>query len=186
MAVFSKLLRPGLPLDQLLLNPSSRRPLLILLASLLIVRPNPFKSFSWSTSSSTPTTSNALDLPIHTQSQLVKDATHFPLLPTQTSAKPSPGLGLSFLPQLRSLLRIVLPSLYTREAFLITVYSTFLVLRTVLSIAVARLDGRIVRDLVSADGKGFLTGLGLWFVLAVPSIYTNSMVRCISAFPSSV
>ncbi|KAG1717440.1 hypothetical protein EDB19DRAFT_1815165 [Suillus lakei] len=46
-----------------------------------------------------------------------------------------------------------------------------------LSIAVARLDGRIVRDLVSADDKGFLTGLGLWFALVVPSIYTNSMIR---------
>jgi hypothetical protein len=47
----------------------------------------------------------------------------------------------------------------------------------VLSIAVARLDGRLVRDIVSADGKGFLKGLGLWFALAVPSTYTNTMVR---------
>lgn len=40
----------------------------------------------------------------------------------------------------------------------------------------ARLDGRIVRDLVSADGKGFLKGLGLWFLMAIPSTYTNTMV----------
>ncbi|THH15030.1 hypothetical protein EW146_g5392 [Bondarzewia mesenterica] len=53
----------------------------------------------------------------------------------------------------------------------------FLVLRTVLSVGVAKLDGRIVRDLVSANGKGFLCGLGLWFLLAVPSIYTNSMIH---------
>jgi hypothetical protein len=58
----------------------------------------------------------------------------------------------------------------------VLLHSTFLVLRTVLSIAGARLDGRIVRDLVSADAKGFLKGLGLWFALAVPSTYTNSMV----------
>jgi ATP-binding cassette, subfamily D (ALD), peroxisomal long-chain fatty acid import protein len=51
------------------------------------------------------------------------------------------------------------------------------VLRTVLSVVVARLDGRIVRDLVSADGKGFIRGLGLWFLLAIPSTYTNSMVN---------
>jgi ATP-binding cassette, subfamily D (ALD), peroxisomal long-chain fatty acid import protein len=55
-------------------------------------------------------------------------------------------------------------------------HSVFLILRTMLSIAVARLDGMIVRDLVSADAKGFLKGLGLWFALAVPSTYTNSMV----------
>lgn len=59
-----------------------------------------------------------------------------------------------------------------------------------------RLDGRIVRDLVCAfcncnryysltmlkvraDGKGFLKGLGLWFLLAIPSTYTNSMVPTI-------
>ena len=55
-------------------------------------------------------------------------------------------------------------------------HSFFLVLRTVLSIGVARLDGRIVRDLVSADGRGFAKGIGLWFLLAIPSTYTNSMV----------
>lgn len=30
---------------------------------------------------------------------------------------------------------------------------------------------------VSADGKGFLKGIGLWFMLAIPSTYTNTMVR---------
>lgn len=55
-------------------------------------------------------------------------------------------------------------------------HTSFLVFRTVLSVAVARLDGRIVRDLVSANGKGFLKGIGLWFALAVPSTYTNVMV----------
>lgn len=29
---------------------------------------------------------------------------------------------------------------------------------------------------VSADGKGFLKGIGLWFALAIPSTYTNTMV----------
>ena len=42
---------------------------------------------------------------------------------------------------------------------------------------VARLDGMIVRDIVKADGKGFLKGLALWFLLAIPSTFTNSMVR---------
>lgn len=164
MAIFSK----PLDLNELFRNQSSRRPLLVLLASVLILRSRLFKPFTNKSSSST---SNALGLPTHSQSELAIDAVHFPLV------NASPGLGLPFVHQLRSLLRIVLPSLYTREALLLTAHSTFLVLRTVLSIAVARLDGRIVRDLVSADGKGFLTGLALWFALAIPSIYTNSMIR---------
>ena len=29
---------------------------------------------------------------------------------------------------------------------------------------------------VSANGKGFIRGLGWWFALALPSTYTNAMV----------
>lgn len=162
MAIFSK----PLNLNELFRHHSSRRQLFILFATVLILRSRLFKPFSTNKSSS-----SASNQPTHSQSELAFDAVHFPLV------NASPGLGLPFVHQLRSLLRIVLPSLYTREALLLIAHSTFLVLRTVLSIAVARLDGRIVRDLVSADGKGFLTGLGLWFALAIPSIYTNSMVR---------
>ncbi|KAG1772010.1 ABC transporter transmembrane region 2-domain-containing protein [Suillus placidus] len=164
MAIFSKPFNP----NELFRHQSSRRPWFVLLATVLILRSrlfNPFTNKSSSNKSESSSTSNALGR------ELAFDAVHFPLV------NASPGLGLPFVHQLRSLLRIVLPSLYTREALLLTAYSTFLVLRTVLSIAVARLDGRIVRDLVSADGKGFLTGLALWFALAIPSIYTNSMIR---------
>ncbi|KAG1853612.1 ABC transporter transmembrane region 2-domain-containing protein [Suillus tomentosus] len=157
MAIFSKPLNP----NELFRHQSSRRPLLVLIATVLILRSRLFKPFRNKTSSTTT----------YSQSELAIDAVHFPLV------NATPGLGLPFVHQLRSLLRIVLPSLHTREALLLTAHSTFLVLRTVLSIAVARLDGRIVRDLVSADGKGFLTGLALWFALAIPSIYTNSMIR---------
>jgi hypothetical protein len=37
---------------------------------------------------------------------------------------------------------------------------------------------------VSADGKGFLKGIGLWFALAVPSTYTNTMV-CLVIYPAT-
>ena len=52
--------------------------------------------------------------------------------------------------QLRAIFfRIAFPSWRSKESMTIVLHSFFLVLRTVLSIAVARLDGRIVRDLVS-------------------------------------
>lgn len=78
--------------------------------------------------------------------------------------------------QLVAILRIVFPSITSKESGILILHTFFLVTRTVLSVYVAHLDGRIVRDIVSADGKGFLRGLGWWFALAIPSTYTNSMV----------
>lgn len=70
----------------------------------------------------------------------------------------------------------MIPNSKSKEVFLLALHTAFLVLRTYLSVLVARLDGMIVRDLVTANGRGFLRGLGLWFALAIPSTYTNSMV----------
>ncbi|KAH9926703.1 ABC transporter transmembrane region 2-domain-containing protein [Fomitopsis serialis] len=97
------------------------------------------------------------------------------------SASHKPGLDKSFLRQLLAILRVAFPTYHSKEAIILFAHTFFLVFRTVLSVAVARLDGRIVRDLVSADGKGFLKGLGLWFALAVPSTYTNVMIRHLQA-----
>ncbi|PPR01356.1 hypothetical protein CVT24_006310 [Panaeolus cyanescens] len=109
-------------------------------------------------------------------SKFKEDAPYFPPLSVEQTLKPS--LSLEFLAQLRAILfRIAIPSISSSETGIVALHSTFLVLRTVLSILVARLDGRIVRDIVKADGKAFLRGLGLWFLLAIPSTITNSMIR---------
>ncbi|KAI0065247.1 hypothetical protein BV25DRAFT_1851548 [Artomyces pyxidatus] len=99
----------------------------------------------------------------------------FPPIPA--AAKNKPNVDRVFFNQLLALLRIAFPSYRSKEVAIVFVHSVFLVLRTVLSVGVAKLDGKIVRALVSADGKGFLRGLGLWFLLAIPSTYTNSMIR---------
>ncbi|CAO1628231.1 unnamed protein product [Parajaminaea phylloscopi] len=87
------------------------------------------------------------------------------------------GVNKEFFRQLRALFKIMIPHSNAKEVFIFCLHTSFLVLRTYLSVLVARLDGRLVRDLVSANGKGFLRGLGLWFLLAIPSTYTNSMIR---------
>ncbi|KAK4685379.1 hypothetical protein P7C73_g4775, partial [Tremellales sp. Uapishka_1] len=103
------------------------------------------------------------------------------------------GVNKRFWKMLYAVLKIAFPSKAGKEAFLLVLHTFFLVIRTVLSVMVARLDGRIVRDLVSvkmrrlgdlaelskvsANGRGFLRGLGWWFVLALPSTYTNAMIR---------
>ncbi|KAH9835223.1 ABC transporter transmembrane region 2-domain-containing protein [Rhodofomes roseus] len=110
-------------------------------------------------------------------SVIADNARNFPPIP----AAHKPGIDKTFLRQLLAILRVALPTYRSKEAFILCAHTFFLVFRTILSVAVARLDGRIVRDLVSADGKGFLKGLGLWFALAVPSTYTNVMIRHLQA-----
>ncbi|KAF7795588.1 hypothetical protein EIP86_006751 [Pleurotus ostreatoroseus] len=106
------------------------------------------------------------------KSKFASDASDFPLV-----SQDKPGLNKGFLRQLFAILRIAFPSWHSKEIFILVLHSFFLVSRTVLSVGVARLDGRLVRDIVSADGKGFLKGLGLWFLLAIPSTYTNTMIH---------
>lgn len=87
------------------------------------------------------------------------------------------GVNKEFRRQLTSIAAILFPNWHTKEAGLLVLHSIFLILRTYLSVVVARLDGRIVRDLVNGHGKRFLTGLLYWFAIAIPATYTNSMIR---------
>ncbi|KAI8150103.1 ABC transporter transmembrane region 2-domain-containing protein [Fennellomyces sp. T-0311] len=101
---------------------------------------------------------------------------HKPLFPVVDVVK-KVGVNDEFIRQLRAIAKIIFPHYHTKEVFLLILHSVFLVLRTYLSVVVARIDGRIVRDLVSGRGKRFLTGLGYWFAIAIPATYTNSMIR---------
>lgn len=87
------------------------------------------------------------------------------------------GVDREFFRQVRALLRIIFPSIYAKEVYMFVAHTCFLVLRTYLSLLVARLDGYLVKSLISADLKGFLRGLGMWAALAVPATYTNAMIR---------
>ena len=45
-----------------------------------------------------------------------------------------------------------------------------------MTVLIARIDGRIVKDLVAGDFNSFLHTLGLFMGMAIPATYTNSMV----------
>ncbi|WRT65920.1 uncharacterized protein IL334_002871 [Kwoniella shivajii] len=79
--------------------------------------------------------------------------------------------------RLKRLLRIVIPSLKSREAVMLALHSAFLVARTGLSLYVAELDGRIVSSLVTAQPALFLLNLARWLLVAIPATYTNSMLE---------
>lgn len=66
---------------------------------------------------------------------------------------------------MKKLLPIVLPGIYSKEAFFLLVHTAFLVSRTFLSIYVAQLDGTIVKALVDRDLPNFIWNLLKWYNL---------------------
>ncbi|KAK4539738.1 hypothetical protein LTR36_010391 [Oleoguttula mirabilis] len=88
-----------------------------------------------------------------------------------------PGLNMAFLHQFGALANIVIPRWRSKETGLLITHATFLLLRTYLSLVVARLDGEIVRDLVAGKGRAFLLGIAKWLSIGAVSSYTNSMIK---------
>lgn len=86
-------------------------------------------------------------------------------------------LNREFFKNLLRLLKICIPGWRSKEFRLIISHSIFLVLRTMISLYVAELDGRLVSSLVRGKGSEFLKGLVWWMTVAIPATFTNSMVR---------
>jgi ATP-binding cassette subfamily D (ALD) long-chain fatty acid import protein len=86
-------------------------------------------------------------------------------------------LNREFFKNLLRLLKICIPGWKSKELRLLIGHSVFLVLRTMISLYVAELDGRLVSNLIRGKGREFLKGLVWWMIVAVPATFTNSMVR---------
>lgn len=72
-----------------------------------------------------------------------------------------------FFERLRSLLKIVIPGARSKEAMLLIMHTAFLILRTIISLYVAELDGRIVSAFVRSQTGEFLKGIAWWMTIAV-------------------
>ncbi|KAF9821813.1 hypothetical protein IEO21_00243 [Rhodonia placenta] len=79
-----------------------------------------------------------------------------------------------FYQRLSNILRIVIPTLRSKEALLLVMHSSLLIFRTVISLYVAALDGRIVASLVRAQPVPFLLNILRWLLVAIPATWTNS------------
>ncbi|OTB04883.1 hypothetical protein M426DRAFT_320463 [Hypoxylon sp. CI-4A] len=95
---------------------------------------------------------------------------------TDTTKKRKVELNREFLKSLLRLLKIVVPGVRSKETRLLASHSIFLVIRTVISLKVAEMDGAIVKALVKGSGKEFLTRIVWWMLIAVPATFTNSML----------
>jgi ATP-binding cassette, subfamily D (ALD), peroxisomal long-chain fatty acid import protein len=85
-------------------------------------------------------------------------------------------LNREFFRSLFRLLRIVVPGWRSKEARLLISHSFFLVVRTLISVKVAAMDGAIVKSLVKGNGREFLMRIVWWMLIAIPATFTNSMV----------
>lgn len=101
--------------------------------------------------------------------------------PVANSSKTSVGVNRKFIKQFSAIWAIVVPRVNSKAAFLLFIHTFFLFLRTWLSLIIAKLDGRIVRDLIAANGKEFVRGLCYWLLIAIPASYTNSMIKFLQA-----
>lgn len=95
----------------------------------------------------------------------------------QKKKKKRVEINREFFRNLLRLLKIVIPGIRSKEFRLLISHSVFLVLRTLLSLYVAELDGKVVSALVKGKGKDFLLGLVWWMLVAVPATFTNSMLQ---------
>ena len=85
-------------------------------------------------------------------------------------------LNKEFFKNLLRLLRIVVPGWKSKELRLLISHSFFLVLRTLISLHVADLDGKLVSSLVRGKGSEFFVGIVWWMMVAIPATFTNSML----------
>ncbi|RFU28225.1 hypothetical protein B7463_g8106, partial [Scytalidium lignicola] len=85
-------------------------------------------------------------------------------------------LNREFFRNLIRLLKICIPGWRSKEFRLLISHSIFLVIRTLISLKVAAMDGALVSSLVRGKGRDFLIGIVWWMLIAIPATFTNSML----------
>ncbi|KAK7694295.1 hypothetical protein QCA50_001477 [Cerrena zonata] len=88
--------------------------------------------------------------------------------------RPRVAVDAVFYQRLSAILKIVIPSIKSKEALLLFMHSSLLIFRTVISLYVAALDGKIVASLVRAQPLPFLLNISKWLLVAIPATWTNS------------
>lgn len=86
-----------------------------------------------------------------------------------------------FLSQLSIICQVLLPRFRCKNTSLLLSQCFFLILRTWLSLVVARLDGQIVKNLISGNGRKFARDLIYWLLIAFPASYTNAAIKYLTS-----
>lgn len=89
----------------------------------------------------------------------------------------TPGFNKEFIIQLRKLIKIMIPGMFTREVGLLICHTLALITRTFMSIYVATMEGKMVKFIVRKDVKSFAFMLLKWLGVALPATVLNSTIR---------
>ncbi|KAF5377615.1 hypothetical protein D9615_005102 [Tricholomella constricta] len=98
---------------------------------------------------------------------------------SETGKPPRVAVDALFYQRLSTILRIVIPSIRSKEALLLFMHSSLLIFRTAISLYVAALDGKIVASLVRARPLEFFWNILRWLLVAIPATWTNSWLSYI-------
>lgn len=94
-------------------------------------------------------------------------------------------INREFYLKFKRVVKVMFPNgLRSKEFWLLCLHTMFLIMRSVISLYVANLDGKLVSDLVRGKGRAFLWGIVWWMVVSVPATFTNSILsylQCILA-----
>jgi ATP-binding cassette subfamily D (ALD) protein 3 len=82
-----------------------------------------------------------------------------------------------FFKKLMRFIKIVIPGWKTKEASLLAILSSALVVRTILSIQLAEVNGGVVHGIIKMDKEKFVQGLFTILLYAVPSSIINSLLE---------
>uniref|UniRef100_A0A0K0EY63 ATP-binding cassette sub-family D member 2 (inferred by orthology to a human protein) n=1 Tax=Strongyloides venezuelensis TaxID=75913 RepID=A0A0K0EY63_STRVS len=93
------------------------------------------------------------------------------------SKKSKKSFNLTFVHQLKYLLKIMVPSFFSKQVGVIGIHSLILIIRTFLTIYVAALEGSMVKSIVQMNIHGFAVKLAKWLLVAIPATLVNSLIR---------
>ncbi|CAL1267148.1 unnamed protein product [Larinioides sclopetarius] len=88
-----------------------------------------------------------------------------------------PAFNKVFLQQLAKLIKVMIPGVWNVEAGLLLLHTFSLIMRTFLSIYVAKLEGCVVKFIVRKDIRMFTVQLTKWLLIALPATFLNSLIR---------
>lgn len=94
-----------------------------------------------------------------------------------TSKKKNVGLNKEFVDQIKALLPVLFPKFWSRTTALMAAHTTCLIGRTLASIYLASMDGKIVKALITGNGRRFLSLLSIWLLSAVPIAFVNAAIK---------